>query len=188
MPVCLSVVSTFLSRALDSCSLFVSFQLVQVFQPCQYDLLTRLFDLSGQKDLVEDGIDLVEVEDEIQLADIAKELVQHLDEEVDGLEIREFVVIGVDADAEEQARVAPVDDLGRRQVLADQRLGVRGRGGRTGRGSELDEVGLVFLVARRNESVDLVETRECQYACDNTFSVMSRFLTSPFNLTFSSSV
>lgn len=52
----------------------------------QHDLLARLFDLSCQEHLVEDGVDLVEVEDQVQLADIAKEGVQHLDEEVDSLE------------------------------------------------------------------------------------------------------
>lgn len=51
-----------------------------------------------------------------------------------GLEIRQLVVIGVDADAEEEAGVAAVDDL---QV------------------AELDEVGLVLLVAGGDQAVDL---------------------------------
>jgi hypothetical protein len=51
------------------------------------------------------------------------------------LQERKLVVIGVDARAEEQACVAPVHDL----VV-----------------SKLDEIGLVFLVAGRDESVDLV--------------------------------
>jgi hypothetical protein len=54
---------------------------------------------------------------------------------VDGLEVGELVVVGVDARAEEEPRVPPVDDL----VVA-----------------ELDEVGLVLLVARRYQAVDLV--------------------------------
>jgi hypothetical protein len=45
---------------------------------------------------------------------------------VDGLEVGELVVVGVDARAEEEPRIPPVDDL----VVA-----------------ELDEVGLVLLVA-----------------------------------------
>lgn len=53
---------------------------------------------------------------------------------MDGLEIGQFVVVGVDAHAEEQPRVPPVHDL----VVA-----------------ELDEVGLVFLVPGRDEPVDL---------------------------------
>ncbi len=51
-----------------------------------------------------------------------------------GLEIRELVIVGVDADAEEEAGVAAVDDF---------------------EGAEFDKVGLVFLVAGRDEAVDL---------------------------------
>ncbi|KAL8981072.1 MAG: hypothetical protein Q9177_005687 [Variospora cf. flavescens] len=71
----------------------------------------------------------------IQLAHVAKERIQHLDEEMDGFQVRELVVVGVDAHAEEEPRVPPVHDL---QV------------------PELDEVGLVLLVPRRDEAVDLV--------------------------------
>lgn len=53
---------------------------------------------------------------------------------MDGFEVGELVVLGVDADAEEEAGVAAVDDA----VVA-----------------ELDEVGLVLLVARGDEAVDL---------------------------------
>ena len=100
-----------------------------MLQPRQNYLLARLLDLAGQEDLVEDGVDLVKVENQVELADIAEEGVKNLDEEVDGLEVGELVVVGVDAGAEEEARVAAVNDL----VV-----------------TELDEVGLVFLVARRN--------------------------------------
>lgn len=55
------------------------------------------------------------------------------------LQISQFVVVGVYADAEEEAGVAAVDDLCAR--------------------SELDEVGLVFLVSGGYEAVDLVEGR-----------------------------
>lgn len=98
------------------------------------DLLARLLDLAGEEDLVEDGVDLVEVEDEVELADVAEEGVEDFDEEVYGLEEGELVVVGVDAGAEEEARVAAVDDA----VVA-----------------ELDEVGLVLLVAGGDEAVDL---------------------------------
>ena len=75
------------------------------------DLLAGLLDLAGEEDLGEDGVDLVEVEDEVELADIAKEGIEDLDEEVDGLEVGELVVVRVDADAEEQAGVSAIDDL-----------------------------------------------------------------------------
>jgi hypothetical protein len=58
---------------------------------------------------------------------------------MDRLQVGELVVVGVDAGAEEEPRVAPVDDL----VV-----------------TELDEVGLVFLVARGDEAVDLRCVRE----------------------------
>lgn len=106
-----------------------------MLQPRQNYLLARLLDLAGQEDLVEDGVDLVKVENQVELADIAEEGVKNLDKEVDGLEVGELVVVGVDAGAEEEARVAAVNDL----VV-----------------TELDEVGLVFLVARCNKAVDLM--------------------------------
>jgi hypothetical protein len=105
-----------------------------MLQPRQNNLLARLLNLARQKDLVQDGIYFVKIKDEIQLADVAEEGIEHLDEEVNGLEVGEFRVVGVDAGAEEQARVPPVHDL----VVA-----------------ELDKVGLVLLVARGHEAVDL---------------------------------
>lgn len=105
-----------------------------MLQPRQHDLLARLLNLSRQKHLVENRVDLVKVEDQVELAHVAKEGVQHLNEEVDRLEVGELVVVCVDARAKEEAGVAAVDDL----VVA-----------------ELDKVGLVLLVARRDEAVDL---------------------------------
>ena len=78
--------------------------------------------------------DLVKVEHQIQLAHIPKEAIQHLDEEMYRFQIRELVVVGVDAHAEEEAGVPPVDDFER---------------------AELDEVGLVLLVSGGDEAVDL---------------------------------
>lgn len=100
----------------------------------EHDLLGGLLDLAGEEDLVEDGVDLVEVEDEVELAHVAEEGVQHLDEEVDRLQVRQLVVVGVDARAEEKPRVPPVHDL----VVP-----------------ELHEVRLVLLVSGRYEAVDL---------------------------------
>lgn len=63
------------------------FQLIQMLEPCQNDLLARLFDLAREEHLIEDCVHLVKVEDQIQLADIAEEGVEDLDKEVDGLEV-----------------------------------------------------------------------------------------------------
>lgn len=137
-----------------------------MFQPRQHNLLARLLDLAGQEDLIEDSVDLVEVEDQIQLADVAEESVEDLDEEVDGLEEGELVVVRVDAGAEEEARVPPVDDL----VVA-----------------ELDEVGLVLLVSGRYEAVNLERTvseRE-EHAPHGGGGWL---VTSPLSLIFSSSL
>lgn len=76
---------------------------------------------------------LIKVEDQVQLTHIPKELIQHLNKEVNSLEICQRVVIGVDTGAEEEARVTSVDDFGR--------------------SAEFDKVGLVFLIARCYETV-----------------------------------
>jgi len=46
-----------------------------MLQSREYDLFTRLFNLAGQKHLVQYRIHLVKIEDQIQLADITEELV-----------------------------------------------------------------------------------------------------------------
>ena len=78
---------------------------------------------------------LIKIKHQIQLTNIPKELIQYFDEEMYRLQIRQLVVVGVYARAEKQAGVPPVDDL----TAAP----------------ELDEVGLVLLISRRDEPVDL---------------------------------
>ena len=97
--------------------------------------MTRLPDLAGQKHFVDDGIDFVEIENQVQLADVVEVFVEDFDEVVDRLEIHEIIVADVDADAEIESRVPPVDDL---EV------------------SKLDEVG-VFGVSDRDAGVDLLD-------------------------------
>lgn len=77
---------------------------------------------------------LVKVEHQVQLTHIAKELIQHLHKEMYSLQVCQRVVISVDAGTEEQTSISTVDDLLR--------------------AAELDEVGLVFLVAGCYEAVD----------------------------------
>ena len=72
--------------------------------------------LAREEELVEDHVDLVEVEDEVELAHVAEVVVQDLDEEVDRLEERELVVVDVDAEREEQPGVPAVDDLVRAKL------------------------------------------------------------------------
>lgn len=54
---------------------------------------------------------LVKVEDEIQLTHIVEVLIQHFDEVMYSFKVAQVVVIYVDADAEVEPRIAPVNDL-----------------------------------------------------------------------------
>jgi len=104
-----------------------------VLQPREHNLLRRLLNLAGEEDLIEYGIDLIKIKNKIQLAHVPEKRIEHLHEEVYGLQIRKLVIIRIDAHAEEEAGVAAVDNL----VVA-----------------ELDKVALVLLVARGDEAVD----------------------------------
>ena len=75
------------------------------------------------------------------------------------LQVCQLVVGGVYADAEEETGISPVDDLPGSASVDAGRVG-RGAGAvGGGRGAELDEVGLVLLVAGGDESVDLGRVR-----------------------------
>lgn len=136
-------------------------------------MFARLFDLARKKHLVEDSVYLVKVEDQVQLADVAEESIEDLDEEVDGLEVGQLIVVGVDARAEEEACVPTVDDL----VVA-----------------KLDEVGLVFLVTRCYEPMDLIVTVRSESVDESSSGKWFRrkqvdaARTSPLSLIFSSSL
>ena len=54
---------------------------------------------------------LAKVEHQVELTDIAKELIQYLHKVVDGLEIAEVVVLEVQTEAEIQTSVSSVDSL-----------------------------------------------------------------------------
>ncbi len=65
--------------------------------------------------------DLVEIEDDVELADIAEEFFKELHEEVDGLEVGKLVVRHVHTQGKVQARVTPVNKL---VVLVLHKVGV----------------------------------------------------------------
>ena len=104
-----------------SLSLSLSFSsrldLVQLGEPLQDHPLARLRHLPSGNKLVQNQIDSVEVEDEVELADVAEIVVEDLDEEVDCFQEGELVVRGVAGDGEVEARVAAVDDLEGRVLL-----------------------------------------------------------------------
>lgn len=77
---------------------------------------------------------LVKVENKIQFADVSKEAVQDLDKKVYSLQVCQLIVIGIDADAKEKARVSPVNNLQR---------------------TKFNEIGLMFLVSGCDQTVDL---------------------------------
>lgn len=71
---------------------------------------------TGEEDLVHEPVGLVEIEDEVKLADVGKVAVEDLDEEVDRVERQQLVVVGVDGREEVERRVALVDELERAPV------------------------------------------------------------------------
>lgn len=73
--------------------------------------MTRLADLAGQEHLVHDRVYFVEVEHQIQLADIVEILVQNLHEVVNGFEITQVVIIHVDTDAEVETSIATINNF-----------------------------------------------------------------------------
>jgi hypothetical protein len=78
-----------------------SLQFIQMRQPCQHHLLTRLLNLTRQEHLVQNCVHLVEIKHKIQLTHVPEERIQNLDEEMNRLQIRQLVVVGVDTRAEE---------------------------------------------------------------------------------------
>ena len=109
------------------------FHLIQDLDPVQDILLARLLNLSGEDVLVQYAVNSIEVEDNVELADVGEVSIQKLDEEVDGLQVRQLVVGDVDRNREEESSVSPVDKL---VVVV------------------LDEIG-VLLVAGRYQPMDL---------------------------------
>jgi hypothetical protein len=56
-------------------------------------------------------VNLIEVEDDVQLANIRKVRIQQLHEQVYTLQVTQFVILNVDGDGEEQSSVAAVDQF-----------------------------------------------------------------------------
>lgn len=86
----------------------------------RYDgVLAGLHDFASEDDFVQNSVDLVEVEDDVKLADVAEVLVHGLNEEVDELhrsimpylQVRQLVVIDIHAQRKVQPCVPLVDDL-----------------------------------------------------------------------------
>mmetsp|Transcript_28919 Transcript_28919/g.64205 ORF Transcript_28919/g.64205 Transcript_28919/m.64205 type:complete len:200 (+) Transcript_28919:39-638(+) len=86
-------------------------QLLELLHSLQDDVLICFLHLPCQDVLVQDAVHLVEVEHDVQLADVAEVLVQQLHEQVDGLHQQQLVVRSVRAEHEVQPRIPAVDEL-----------------------------------------------------------------------------
>jgi len=73
--------------------------------------LTRFSEFASKEHFIHDTVHLVEVEDEVELADVVEVFVENLDEVVNGFEVEEVVIGDVHADAEVETSVSPVDDF-----------------------------------------------------------------------------
>lgn len=78
------------------------FQAVLLADTSEHVLLAALLHLTRQQKLVEDEVCLLEVEDDVELADVAVVLVHLLDVAMDNLEGDQLIVGGVAAGDEEE--------------------------------------------------------------------------------------
>ena len=67
---------------------------------------------------------LVEVEHQVELTDVAEELIQYLHKVVDGLKIAEVVVLKVKTEAEVQTSISSVDNLEVTELVEQERRGL----------------------------------------------------------------
>lgn len=98
--------------------------LLQLPQPVQHCQLAGFLQLASNNVLIQDGVHLVKVEHQIQLAHVAEKAIQHLHKQVDALQVCQLVVGHVHAEAEEQACVPPVNDLICAKLQRAQRCGM----------------------------------------------------------------
>ena len=64
----------------------------------------------------------MEVENQIKLTDIAEEMVQNLNEQVDAFKVSQLIVCYVNAQGEKQACIAPVYNLMRSKLQQKKRF------------------------------------------------------------------
>lgn len=74
----------------------------------------------------------VKVKHQIQRTNVPEKTIEHLDKEVNSFQIRQLIIIRVDADTKEQPRITPINNLER---------------------AEFDKVGLMLLISRRNQAM-----------------------------------
>lgn len=76
--------------------------------------------------------DLVKIKHQVQLTHIPEKTIQHFDKEVNSFQIRQLIIIRVDANTKEEPRIPPINYFER---------------------AEFDKIGLMLLIPRRNQAV-----------------------------------
>jgi hypothetical protein len=85
--------------------------LFHVLDSIQNFSLARFFDFPSQHELIQYGINLVEIKDNIQFTNIAEVTVQELHKQMDGFQVGQFIVVHIHRNREEKTRVSSVDEL-----------------------------------------------------------------------------
>jgi len=88
------------------------FKTVLLSDAPQHVLLATLLHLSRQQQLVQDKVCFLEVEDDVELANVAVVFVHLLHEAVNNLQCDQLIVGRVDAGDEEERGVAAIDNFG----------------------------------------------------------------------------
>lgn len=80
------------------------------------DFFTGLLNLASKKDLVANKVHLMEVKDQIELADSFEVGIECFDKQVYCLQHGKLIIVEITADGEVEASVAPVDYLVRAKL------------------------------------------------------------------------
>ena len=83
-------------------------QLFQKLDTVQDFPFRRFLHFPRQHEFVENTVNLVEVEDNIQLANVGKVGIQEFYKQVDGFQVGEFVLLNVHGDGKEQTRISSI--------------------------------------------------------------------------------
>lgn len=98
------------TKRIGATNLGILYLVLRRYDP-QHILLATLLHLAGQQELVQDEVGLLEVEDDVQFADVSVVLVHLLDIAVDDLEGDELVVVRITAGDEEEGCISTIDYL-----------------------------------------------------------------------------
>jgi len=76
------------------------------------DYRLRCFlDFSSEKQLINDHVNLVEVENKVELTDVPKEVIKDFNHQMNAFEISKLIVVDVDTKRKVESSIAAVNDL-----------------------------------------------------------------------------